>query len=223
MIYDMEALFSRLLIFGQNRNTSLVSVFEYELCAVPSSIIDEFGFIRKGNKANIVEKLAIISSEPRPPDDVIVDGGQLLYHIVWPCGGTISTVATRMATRLKNYTVIPTKIIFDRYGNVSAKDHERSRRAGGAVPAEYNLTLTSSLPNRDIIMKSKANKRFISRLLCTCTMDSHTLMVGEDKGLLNHDEADVLMISYMIEAVRKGKRVIRITSDDTDVIILLVV
>ena len=100
MIYDMEALFSRLLIFGQNRNTSLVSVFEYELCAVPSSTIDEFGFIRKGNKANIVVKLAIISSEPRPPDDVIVDGGQLLYHIVWPCGGTIFTVATSMATRL---------------------------------------------------------------------------------------------------------------------------
>ena len=43
MIYDMEALLSRLLIVGQNRNTSLVSVFEYELCAVPSSIFDEFG------------------------------------------------------------------------------------------------------------------------------------------------------------------------------------
>ena len=41
------------------------------------------------------------------------------------------------------------------------------------------------------------------------------------EGLLNHDDADVLMISYMIEAVRKGKRVIRIISDDTDVLILL--
>ena len=102
------------------------------------------------------------------------------------------------------------------------KDHERSRRAGGAVPAEYNLTLTSPLPNRDIIMRSKANKRFISRLLCTCTMDSHILMVGEDEGLLNHDDADVLMISYMIEAVRKDKRGIRIISGDTDVLILLV-
>ena len=47
-------------------------------------------------------------------------------------------------------------------------------------------------------------------------------MVGEDEGLLNHDEADVLMISYMIETVREGKRVIRIISDDTDVLILLV-
>ena len=48
-------------------------------------------------------------------------------------------------------------------------------------------------------------------------MDSHILMVGEEDGLLNHDEADVLMISYMIEAVRESKRVIRIISDDTDV------
>ena len=53
-------------------------------------------------------------------------------------------------------------------------------------------------------------------------MDSHILMVGEDKGLFNHDEADVLMISYMIEVVRKDKKVIRIISDDTDVLILLV-
>ena len=53
-------------------------------------------------------------------------------------------------------------------------------------------------------------------------MDPHILMVGEDKGLLNHDEADVLMISYMIEVLRKDKRVIRIISDDTDVLILLV-
>ena len=212
----MEALFSRLLIVGQNRNTSLVSVFEYELCAVPFFIIDDFGFIRKGIKANIVKKLATISTEPCPSNKVFVDGGQLVYHIVWPCGGTISTVATSIATRLKNYSVIPTKIFFYRYGNVSAKDHERSRRAGGAVPVEYNLMLTSPLLNRDIIMKSKANNRFIYRLLCTCTMDSHILMVGEDEELLNDDKANVLMISYMIEAVRNCKRVIRIISDDTN-------
>ena len=49
MIYDMEALLSRLLTVGQNRNTSLVSVFEYELCAVPSSIFDEFGIYCEKN------------------------------------------------------------------------------------------------------------------------------------------------------------------------------
>ena len=49
MIYDMEALFNRLVIVGQNRNTSLVSVFEYEICAVPSSILDEFGLYCEKN------------------------------------------------------------------------------------------------------------------------------------------------------------------------------
>ena len=56
MVYDMESLFSRLLMVGQSRNISLTSVFEYELCGVPSSIIDEFGLLRKGNKANLVKK-----------------------------------------------------------------------------------------------------------------------------------------------------------------------
>ena len=55
-IYDMEALFSRLLIVGQTRNVSLTSIFEYELCGVPSSIIDEYGLLRKGNKASLLKR-----------------------------------------------------------------------------------------------------------------------------------------------------------------------
>ena len=86
----------------------------------------------------------------------------------------------------------------------------------------YNLTLTSPLPNREVIMKSKANKRLLSRLLCTCTLAPNSLMVGEDEGLFNHEEADVLMVSFMIDAVRDGKKVIRILSGDTDVFVILI-
>ena len=50
-VYVMEALFSRLLIVGQSRNITLATVFEYELCAVPPSINDEFGILRKGSRA----------------------------------------------------------------------------------------------------------------------------------------------------------------------------
>ena len=46
-------------------------------------------------------------------------------------------------------------------------------------------------------------------------------MVGEDEGLFNLEEADVLMVSLMVDAVRDGKKVIRILSDDTDVFIIL--
>ena len=71
-------------------------------------------------------------------------------------------------------------------------------------------------------MNSKANKRLLSRLLCTCTLTPNILMVGEDEGLFNHEEAYVLMVSFMIDAVRDGKKVICILSDDTDVFVILI-
>ena len=36
-------------------------------------------------------------------------------------------------------------------------------------------------------------------------MNMDYLMVGEDEGLFNHEQADVLMVSFMIDAVRDGK------------------
>ena len=86
----------------------------------------------------------------------------------------------------------------------------------------YDLTLTSPVPNRKITMKSKANKILLSRLLCTCTQVPNILMVGEDEGLFNHEQADVLMVSFIIDGVRDGKKVIRILSDDTDVFAILI-
>ena len=47
-------------------------------------------------------------------------------------------------------------------------------------------------------------------------------MVGEEEGLFNHEDADVLMASFMIDDVRDGKKVIRILSKDTDVFVILI-
>ena len=82
------------------------------------------------------------------------------------------------------------------------------------------LVLTTSLsphlfPNSEVIMKSNANKILLSRLLCKCTLAPNMLMVGEDEGLFNHEEADMLVVSFMIDAARDGKKVIRIISDET--------
>ena len=56
-------------------------------------------------------------------------------------------------------------VIFDRYDGISAKDHERQRRAG-EVSAQYQMTLTSPLVGRDAIMKNNANMRQLSQVLC---------------------------------------------------------
>ncbi len=38
----------------------------------------------------------------------------------------------------------------------------------------------------------------------------------------DHDEADVTMVSYVLDATRHGKSIVQIVSDDTDVFLLLV-
>ena len=61
-VYDMEAVY-----------INITTVLE---CAVPPSIIDEFGILRKV-KAQLMKNLVIVSTEPSNPDYVIVAAGQL--------------------------------------------------------------------------------------------------------------------------------------------------
>ena len=40
--------------------------------------------------------------------------------------------------------------------------------------------------------------------------------------MYNHDEADITIIGYILEAVKYGKNIVRVLSDDTDVFVLLI-
>ena len=155
---DLENIV-RLMMIGQRRQLELGPLFDYELSAVPASLIDEQGCLRKGNKSALVIRLGVIESTPATADIVIVDVQQLLYRIVWPHGGSPSDVIESIRRRLSRYPHEAEKItVFDKYRDVSAKDHERMRRAA-EVPIDYELSITSPLPKRDAIMKSKNNKR----------------------------------------------------------------
>ncbi len=59
-IYDLEAIFARLLIVGQKRNLELSAVFQHELCPVPPSLIDEYGFHRSRCWSNVLASSLII-------------------------------------------------------------------------------------------------------------------------------------------------------------------
>ena len=47
-------------------------------------------------------------------------------------------------------------------------------------------------------------------------------MVGREESMYSHDEADIITISYLLEAVKNGKNIVRVISDDTDVFVLLI-
>jgi len=108
-VYDLEAVFARLMIVGQKRNLELYAVFQHELCPMPPSLVNEYAFLGKGNKSMLVNRLGVIMKNRSPPDTLLVDASQLLYHIVWSSSGTVSDLAEGIKSRLINYN--QTKII----------------------------------------------------------------------------------------------------------------
>ena len=54
-IYDIETLFSRLLVVMQQSSIDIADVFQFELSPVPPALVDEYGCLRKGDKAVLVK------------------------------------------------------------------------------------------------------------------------------------------------------------------------
>ena len=88
-IIDLQSIFLRLLLIGQRRLMTLEPLFAYELCSAPPSLIDQYGCLRKSNKAKLVKSLAVVASDEWEPEFIIVDALQLLYHVAWSHGGTL--------------------------------------------------------------------------------------------------------------------------------------
>ena len=84
------------------------------------------------------------------------------------------------------------------------------------------FSISSLLPKRNAILKSKNNKRRLASVLSTFDAEEDATMDSPDDSAYGHDEADITLISYVLESANNGKGVIRVLSDDTDVIVLLV-
>jgi len=78
-LYDVASLFSRLITAGQHRQVGLQLLFDYELCAVPSSISDEYRCLRTGTIYTLLSKQKVDDLQPATPSR------QHLYCIVWSC------------------------------------------------------------------------------------------------------------------------------------------
>ena len=87
---DLENIFLCLLMIRQKWQMELGSLFAYVSCSVPSSLIDEHGYLHRGNKSLLVKHLSVLEISSIAPDIIIVDASQLFYHIVWPHGGSFS-------------------------------------------------------------------------------------------------------------------------------------
>ena len=150
--HDLETLFSCQLLVGQQRAIEVADMLKHELSPVPPALVDEYGSLRKGNKSALVRSIGVFAIDPPEPDVVLVDAGQLLFHVVWPSSGTTLDLAQSFASRLSTYPPeSKKKVIFDRYeqGVPCPKEHEQSRRG---CSKEVRLTTSTPLPSRETIL-----------------------------------------------------------------------
>ena len=111
--------------------------------------------------------------------------------------------------------------MFDRYDQEapSAKDQERLRRGRAK---EVRLTPNTPLPCREAILHNSKNKNLFNSILCSYPLPHNIPLVNKLDCAVTHDEADITLCSYMLKAAAEGAQTIRILSDDTDVLVLLV-
>ena len=141
-----------------------------------------------------------------------------MYHVVWPVLGTTGDVAASFGIRLTHYPPASKKIIlFDRYDQEapSAKDHERTRRGRAKEVHQthpfHAEKLFSTIPRTRI-----CSTAFYAAIPFHTTFHlstSWTVLLPMMRQTL---------CNYMLKAVAEGAQTIRILSDDTDVLVLLV-
>ena len=63
-MFLLEYTFLRLLAVGQQREIELPLIFGYELYVVLPLVMDEYSYLRRGNKAILVHKLGVKHHKP---------------------------------------------------------------------------------------------------------------------------------------------------------------
>ena len=221
-VYDIETIYSRMLVIGQKGCINLREVFMYELSPVPFSLFDQYGDMLSGTKSTLTHRLAQYIPDTDTPNLVIVDGIALIYHVIWPQNGTVQILWESMISRVDDVNIVDdVYIVFDRYKTGSIKEHELVRRNKGHATPKHKLTLTTVLPARDVIMKNTFNKQQLAHLLCMCHVPPSVHMLEDVDNIFEHEEADVSMVSYANKFAKEGKKEIQILADDTDVFVLL--
>ena len=90
------------------------TLFNYELAPVPPSLINDYDCLRKSDKSILVWKLGSTIASPSDPEILLIDGNQLLYHVVWPVPGPVENIAASIKARLGTLSY-KVDVIFDWY------------------------------------------------------------------------------------------------------------
>ena len=95
-------------------------------------------------------------------------------------------------------------------------------RRAGAGSKDFHLTPNTPLPCKEAILKNSKNKSLLTSILCGYPTQNNVQLVNKLDCLVTHEEADIMLCSYMLKAAASSEETVRIVCDDTDVFVLLV-
>ncbi len=219
---DPELMFQRLVVAARGSN-NMQDVFKYELCNKPASLFDVNGFLRTGNKSALAEalwlELAVVDPPLDPPSmtrdiQYVLDGGALLYRIVWPHTATYRDVIMMYVRYVVTKYGTPV-VVFDGYeAAYSTKNLTQEKRSGGKASPIVSFTEDMVLTiKKDLFLTNKVNKQKFIYML-----GEHLSMAG-CKVCHSPGDADLNIVKQTIDCGSRSPTTL--IGDDTDLLILL--
>ncbi|KAG1668544.1 hypothetical protein GQR58_017833 [Nymphon striatum] len=161
-------LFGRMAVIGQSRDIDLKEVFSFPLGPIPWSLGDEFGMLRKTNKAAITtaleKNIEYVESVPQN-SATLLDGMAVVQKLKIDQSNTFGDIAQKFSASISQAGFASKRIdvVFDVYIENSIKNAERVRRG------------TSSLQFGTLLDNSKVNqwKNFLSSIAFSAELHCH--------------------------------------------------
>jgi len=239
-----SALFSRLYIACQIRNSDLDEFFLHENQVFPPSLSDA-GSLHLGCKSDLLSCLSKLCQPVLTSpcvDGLVIDGAAIVNMLQPKSIGSFADYANRIFIPYINSQLTHVKridIVWDRYESVSLKGLTRAKRGCGI---RRQVTESAPVPrNWHDFLRNDDNKTalftFLAQKLCNMStnMDKH-IVTTLNTGVLStiadydiaqlspctHEEADTRMFLHAADLVRAGNKKILIKTVDTDVVVLAV-
>ena len=181
LLVDPEVLFRRLFAISQQRDIDLRTVLQYELAAVPPSLFNADGPMRKTVKSDLAKCLESNCKEVHqlsPPDSTssttlyVIDGMamvQSLNESQFQTFNDLEELVLRKIMKILNDSALGVSdvaVVFDRYDKEdSIKAMERNRRGGGEILSSHIISGTRTVPNYKQFLKSSGNKASIAAFI----------------------------------------------------------
>ncbi|KAG1654877.1 hypothetical protein GQR58_024815 [Nymphon striatum] len=191
-------LFGRMAVIGQSRDIDLKEVFSFPLGPIPWSLGDEFGMLRKTNKAAITtaleKNIEYVESVPQN-SATLLDGMAVVQKLKIDQSNTFGDIAQKFSASISQAGFASKRIdvVFDVYIENSIKNAERVRR--GTSSLQFGTLLDNSKVKqwKNFLSSSTGNK---SRIISIDDVSSQANIQANKLGVSNGEYKRSLLGVY---------------------------